>query len=347
MRNGRKREQAIVKNMLPDDFSLVDEAGRLWIEQGSQRWQLSPEYIGEGFPSDVRRWLASNPANVREGIPVVTARRVTGGARALLDDQLISWADSEGAGVIRDGAGLYVARLPKTKRIRGHAMNWTPVVTDVVEAVLALRQQQNAGEHTPVARPSRLADLTGYSYAQTSKVLALLDEEQYTTKMGAQRGPTAARGFLDASRMLSDWAGVYARVTDPSVGAQFHVPWRAAERSLELVRQTQKTEWVVSGLAGADRLAPYLTQTPDLLLYVHRDKLDDARQALLESPDVTETDHGGRIRLAPAASHIMALSRDYEGVKVAPPIRVYGDLLRAGSRAAEAADVIRETVLEF
>lgn len=312
----------------------------LEFEAGDRTWRLSPVSIGEGLPSDLRRWM---DAGGGDGIPpVLIARRMTRGSRQLLDEHGLSWADEAGVGVIRQ-EGLFFSRLPPAQRLPSRSTVWGPSASAAAEVVL---HHAIADDDDVVARPRDIAEATGYSYAQVSKALLVFDELGYMRKEGAARGPSAHRRFRDRGRLLSDWAGHHARET-PQGEWMFHVPWRDPRRSLEVFRRRIEVPWVVTGALAAEEMAPHLTHVADATVCVPFDDVFRLRASLLADDDISEVDEGGRLRVVAVPRQVLALSSERAAVPLASPIRVYGDLLRAGSRNADAAEFLREAVIGF
>jgi hypothetical protein len=353
MSRRENRPLAVLLNVLPDEWTPEVTNSGVRVHASATVRTLTPLWVGEGLPADVRRGIGHRDETSSQKIVVLTARRMSSGSRALLADAGVSWADETGHATIQDGEGLYLARLPAARRLRDRTMPWSPAVAATAEIALELGIHDETGIRagsavgTRVPRASSIAELSGYSYPQVAKILSAFDDQGYTRKAGAERGPSAVREFTDPGRLLSDWAGYYARASTEAPAAEFHVPWRSAEQSLDVVRRMLPVRWSISGAAGADRVAPHLTQVTEVLVYVDELGFATARRTLLDADDVTEVESGGRIRLCSADAHVLALSTAVADVLVAPAARIYGDLLRARGRSAEAADHLRETVLGF
>ena len=106
-------------------------------------------------------------------------------------------------------------------------------------------------------------------------------------------------------------------------------------------------DWALTGEAAADHIAPHLTSVPTVDLYVAERQLSAARSRLLQHPDVTEVESGGRIRMHLAAPYIFKLAQEARAVRTVAPVRVYADLLRARGRSAEAGEYLREATIGF
>jgi hypothetical protein len=338
---------AIVHNVLPASLHPHSQGGRVRVEIADKALWLLPVWVGEGFPADVRRGLQEYRESGSSDIPVITGRKISKGSRQLLEIERASWADADGYAEIYATPGIHISRLEHARRVSEKTMTWSPSVAATAEVILQRQWRRGPSEDgLRVERATRVSDFTGLSYAQTSKILSTFDEQGYTTKVGPERGPTATREFRDPGRLLSDWAGYYTRTSGPGAAIQFHVPWRSSDRSLEAVHAAMgDTKWAISGTAAAARISPYLTELPDVMLYVNRDQIEHARQSLANNEDITEVETGGRIHLYAANPYLLTLSNALGYYWIAPAVRVYGDLLRLRGRAGEAADFLRETTL--
>jgi hypothetical protein len=185
--------------------------------------------------------------------------------------------------------------------------------------------------------------------AHVARVLRQFDEQRYTVKTGAERGPTAIRELRDPGRMLSDWAGHYVAADEPGGGVEFHVPWRDTTQSIELLGDAfAGMDWAVTSEVAADRIEPYLTSVPTLEAYVPHQGFAEARAQLAALPNAREVDTGGRIRLFPADPQVFRLAEEEaESLRLVSAVRVYADLLRHGGRSAEAAEQLREASIGF
>lgn len=311
-----------------------------------------PLWIGEGLPADARRARDElvHGASQRAGgvIPVVTARRVSPGAREVLEDAQLSWADASGQARIVVPGTLYIARLEPIRADARRVFKWSAAADAIAETLLGRRVEYSERAPMPIEQVGVIAKSADVSLAHTARVLRHFDEQRYTAKTGAERGTSATREFRDPGRMLSDWAAHYAATPRSGADIEFHVPWREPQQSIDaLTRSLDGREWALTGDAAADRIAPYLTSVPTVDLYVPEGQLEAVRARLSQHPDVREVESGGRIRLYVADPYVFRLARDARGVRTVSLVRVYADLLRSGGRSAEAGEYLRETAIGF
>jgi len=351
VRTRENRAIEIVLRAVPSDFESVVQAETLRIMRGADSWLFDPIWIGEGLPADVRR--ARNMVShgeeawARRGIPILTARRMSPGAREILNDERLSWADASGRAQISVPGELYITRLDPVPADAGRPFKWSGAANAIAETLLTWAAQRPPEQRSYIDRVATIAEAADVSLPHAARVLRHFDEQRYTAKSGAERGSTALREFRDPGRMLSDWAGNYATNGSGAI-AEFHVPWREHDRSLSMIATALAgSEWALTGIAAADLTAPYLTSIPVVEVYVPSHGAHWARNQLLSQEGVREVERGGRLRLLTEESYLFNLKRELAGLSLASPVRVYGDLLRQGGRAAEAAEVLRESSIGF
>lgn len=315
------------------------------------RWALRPVWVGEGLPADAKRArdeIVHGIGTRSDAIPVITARRVSPGAREILDSEQLSWADASGRAHIVVPGRLYIARLEPIRADAGRVFRWSPAADAVAETLLARRTQQGGGDRAPVDKVVVVAETADVSPAHAARVLRHFDEQRYTAKTGAERGSSATREFRDPGRMLSDWAGHYATTARPGGAIEFHVPWREPQESVSvLIDALGGRDWALTGEAAADRIAPYLTSIPAVDLYVPEREFSFTRGRLAQLPEVIEVETGGRIRMHPAEPYVFRLTQEMKDVRTVSPVRVYADLLRGRGRSAEAGEYLREVAIGF
>lgn len=313
---------------------------------------LRPIWAGEGFPADVRRAIDGVASDDSSGL-VVTARHLSPGSIRLLTERGLSWADASGYADISLPPHLFITRL-KPRPLPQSAtttVSWSRSAGSVAEFVLSRRQEHPVGlakTWNGVDRIAQIAQATGISPGQVAKILTMFDEEGYTAKFGPERGPTSTRELRDQGRLLSDWAGHYVRSPHKERRIDLHTLHREPHEWEALAhRALGDVPWAMSGWAGADDIAPFVTNVPDMILYVPEDGFDHALERLTEDAEVSPVDRGGRIHLRSAADYVFDFARESKHKNVASPVRVYADLLRIGGRGTDAAEHMREVAIGF
>lgn len=343
---------AVLLNVLPPKLSreVTGDYVRLW--HGDRTHDFRPIWIGQGYPSDVRRAL-KDLEHDEKAITVITCRRLSRGAKEVLEESGTAWADAAGHAEIVIPSSLYILRSKPTplRKSATSGVTWSPATEVVAEYILSRRAAMPndvLNLWDGVDRVAHIAEATRISNAQVSKVLATFDDEGFTAKFGPERGPTSARQYNDASRLLSDWAGYYSRALPKNARAELHVPWRSYEQSIDLAqRQLGNLPWAISGWAAANALAPFTTQVPDLTVYVPEDRFEQAMEHFTDDPDTSEVERGGRIHLRGAGRYLFELAHTTSGLPLVSPVRAYVDLIRNGDRGVEAAERLREVVIGF
>lgn len=350
----RERDNAgvgVLLHVLPRLLKAEARGDAVEVTHNSRRYLLRPFWIGEGYPQDVERIMGKIVNAPVEPHPVITAKRLSPGAVSMLHEAGCSWADAAGHAEIMHPDGIFVSRARPTPLPdqATSGLTWSRSAYQIAEYLLSRRVRypamRNAGG---VDRVAQVAEATGLSTAQVSRVLRKFDDEGYTSKFGAERGPHAARAWEDASRLLSDWAGHFSRSARLGPRAEIHVLSRDPLDWIRLIdTRLQGERWAASGWVAAQELAPFVTSTPDLLVYVPDDHFEQSVQRMLADSDVTAVERGGRIHVRPATTHVFEFVEVYERTRVVSPVRAYADLLRIGGRGAEAAEHLREVAIEF
>lgn len=315
------------RSVLPPHLPLnVDVGDGVIVVAGSP---LSLHWVGEGWPSDVRRAL-------REGIEVdvMAARAFSEGARQILRERGLGWVDETGAAEIAKGL-LVVSRSgdPEAGR-RPRSRAWTPAVVAVSEAVLA-------------GVPAKVKDVamaTGLSNGACGNALRLLAEEGFLDQETA-RGPNSGRRLADPERLLDAYAASDME-SSRKLAIEVGVHWSdAVEGAIEVGRRLDDHEvkWAVTGGVAAHILAPHLTTVPTADFLVEATTTAHLER-IVRSLDL-EPMTGGRLILRPFAARVsVRLAQRVEGLCIAPWPRVYADLLTRGVRGREAAEHLREVM---
>lgn len=287
----------------------------------------------EGWPADVERLLRLAPA-----VDVVAARAMSVGARESLAERGIGWVDETGGAhlalptglvVIRDTAGQPSAPV--------HEARWARSTVAVAEAILSGTK--------PRVDPVQHA--TGLSRGATANALALLEQDGFL-KRAIARGPGSSRHVEDASGLLDRYATAVAALADKTRVLRLHRLWDDPLDSLigDVAPRLAAAQvaWAATGAAASMLLAPYLSNLAVVELYVDESLTFDSPR-LADLLGARPVDRGHRIEVRALPNLITATAGPViDGVRCAPPARVYADLLAKGGRAAEAAQHLREVL---
>lgn len=298
-------------------------------------------WAGEGWPQDVRlaaadvaeRW----PANV-----VLLARRLSPGAIEWLRARGANWADGTGQARILGPDGLVVIREPSPSppNKRGSSTpTWSKSAIATAEAILA---NEDRALHA-----TELANETGWSVPQTANVLKAFDEQGWTVKRGATRGPSAHRQLVDAGGMLAAWSAAVAEERRPT-----RLAHRATRDAMKLLHDDlgpvleRGTRWAVSGWAGLELAAPFATATPSLHIYVAQGDFAGPLSDAIEEAGLREVDEGGRVVFWAGDPRVLDLAWRTRGMPIVSTPRLYADLSSLGARGQDAADHVREQLID-
>lgn len=306
------------------------------------------KWAAEGWPQDVRR-AARNmpdpwPANV-----VLLAHRLSPGALEWLRDRGANWADETGQVRILGPEGLIVIREPAQLRREEHVprpFKWSPSAITIAEVILASKDRP--------LQASQLARSSGWSVPQVANVLKAFDAQGWTAKRGTSRGPGAHRQLVDADTMLEAWSAGLAtsrrstriahRATQ-DVMTLLHQDLAPALRK-DIGQSLDRTKWAVSGWAGLELTAPFATSTPSLHIYVADTDFAGPLTNAIEHAGLRELDEGGRVTFWSADPRVLKLATTHQKIPVVSPPRLYGDLNAFGARGQDAADHVKEQLID-
>jgi hypothetical protein len=278
----------------------------------------------------------------RGAVGMVAAVTVPERERGALETAGLSWCD--GRGVLHltwPGTLIHIdhsGRRPRHGRTRPAGLG--PAGIRAVQVLLAAD-----GEWTV----SRLARDAAISAGQAHNVFKALEAEQLLTSSG--KGPQQRRRITDR-RAAMDWlATVDLARRRPEAGATYLY----ARTPEELLRRFAKRAseaglpYAVTGAAAGRLLgAPVLSQVIVSHVRVGALHADSALHQLgLEHLDAEHAGRGVNLELWTDTGELGTFgAQDIDGVRVAPPVRVWLDLARQGGRSADAAQLFREQVLE-
>ena len=302
---------------------------------------IEAKWAGEGWPQDVRRIAATVGERWPEHV-VVLARRLSPGAIEWLRERGANWADEAGQARIVGPGGLVVIREPAQpagQESAPRSFSWSKSAIAMAETILA-------HEDRPL-RVAELADESGWSDAQAAKVLRAFDDQGWTVKRGAARGPSAHRRLTDADEMLAAWSAAVAESPHPT-----RITHRATNDVMALLRNDlapvleRRSGWAVSGWAGLELSAPFATTTPALHVYVADTDFAGPLSEAIEEVGLREVDEGGRVIFWAADDRVFNCRRMVEGVPVVSAPRLFADLSSFGGRGGDAADHVKEQLID-
>lgn len=290
-------------------------------------------WVDRGWPTEVRAVVEAV-----QGIDLVVAPAISPGARDLLADSQIGWADETGGAqffigpvvVARDGlVSAAVAGAPAGRDA------WTEATLGVVEALLT-------GTPATVATVQHDTKLSSGSCTRALSTLSAQD----LLESDEARGPGSGRRLVDPRALLQVYADQADRLRkgpEIRVGVLWRDPVAEAEDLGAFWRRARR-RWAATGpLAGAV-MNPLLTHITPWEVYVEASSMTELVAAAQEA-DLQPAD-GGRLTLRNFPGSATAnLSRQYGPLRCAPWPRVFADLRRAGVRGDEAAEHLADEQL--
>ena len=266
---------------------------------------------------------------------VVVATRMSPGAREALSRAGIGWVDETGAAEIAIGS-LIVSRTGRPGEAVDKPARWTPSVMAVAEALLC-------GTKPTVAATAEATGLSTGSCTGALRVftdLGLLEAE-------VSRGRDSARHVVDFNQFLDAYASAALR-KKPRTSLRVGVIWNdvvAGLRDTGRAWDDSGASWAATGAVASLVLAPLLTRVSTAEVFVNGDTTAELR-AVAERVGLRPID-GGRLTLLPFPTvTALRLATRTEGLRVAPWPRIYADLRGTGVRGEEAAEHLREVILE-
>jgi hypothetical protein len=337
----RERAELALRRVLTRDLELrVDENDHatfviaVSVQGDGLIHRFAATWAGEGWPADVMR-----AARLAPHAQVVVAHEVSAGAKDWLEEQGLGWADETGAARIVLPSGLIVIRegaRPQGRKPRPR-QRWSPAMIAAAEAILSGTKAQ--------VRP--IQEATRYSRGAVTKALDRLAGLGVLTSEKA-RGPASGRHVADAAALLDEYARAIEEALPNMPRVLLHRLWSdpvdALVNDVAPALNQSGVPWAATGASASLLLAPYLSGTTIIDLYVGADLFNDPQElsAVLGARIVQS---GHRIEVRPMQNPVTANGgRTVDGVHCAAAARVYADLRATGGRAGEAADHLREVL---
>jgi hypothetical protein len=318
-----------LRAILPADIVHLEEHDRdlATIRIGSTVLQAA--WLSHGWPQELREVLTRHPS-----VELVVAPRLSPASRQIAVDAGVGWADATGGAELIKGS-IVVSRTGTTQPA-WKPPGWTKSVIATAEAVLS-------GTHATVDAAARA---TGLSTGGVASALSFLTGEGLL-KSDASRGRNAARRVTDWSALLAAYA-VATEARSSAVAVSVGVRWSDPLVEAGFVGQTWTSlgrRWAATGAMAAAILAPYQTEVAPLEMYLDA---DEASQLELAAREVgLRPIEGGRLVLRPFPLDATArLSSRHGNMFCAPWPRVFVDLRETGVRGEDAADHLRNAMLE-
>jgi Transcriptional regulator, AbiEi antitoxin, Type IV TA system len=317
-------------------------SARATLVVGNAAHELELRWVGRGWPADVEQALDSVPDPWPRQL-VLVGQQFSPGAVDKLTQRRANWLDETGAARIETDSGLLVFREPDeaaAERGMPRGLRWAPSSLEIAEWLLTdpRREPFNARE---------FVDRSSWSYAQTTKVLRQLSARGWVNKTGGSRGVGSGWQLADPSGLLEAWTTYLVSHRPETVGAHrvLRDPMQFARTELAKALSPEM-QWALSGWAGLELAAPFVTTVPVIQIAVDTNALVDGRlREVMRTVGLREVSEGARIEFLALSKFSLSLSREFRGLPVVSPPRLYADLRTLGGRGEEAAEHVRQELI--
>lgn len=308
---------------------------------GRTSHQLDLLWAGRGWPADLTRALSEVPSPWPRQLVIVAQRFPTGG-RELLAERDANWLDETGAASIETASGLLILRgsteAPAGSESAG--FRWASSSVEIAELLLA-RPPEDA------FTAAELAERSAWSHPQTTKLLRQFTARGWVEKVGGSRGVGSGWRLLDPGGLLEAW-GEHLITHPPKIVLAHRVlrdPMQFLHTELAPTL-TARMAWALSGWAGLELAAPFVSAVPVLHVAIAADALTDGRlRDVMRAAGLREVEEGARVEFRALTPLALSLAEPRDGLPVVSAPRLYADLRALGGRGEEAADRVREELL--
>ncbi|MGH9052593.1 MAG: type IV toxin-antitoxin system AbiEi family antitoxin [Acidimicrobiia bacterium] len=268
---------------------------------------------------------------------IVAARRLSPGALEELLRRDANWVDEAGNAHLVVPPGLIVYKVAPSEQRAETAprFSWSSSSDELAEHLLNHADRR--------FRVDALSRETGWSPGQVSNVLRAFDERGWTRRQGPPRGRGVWREAENLGSLLEAWASHLAESRPPR-----RLGHRLIRDPLGFLRdelaKVLGEGWAVTGWAGLELTAPFMSGIPSLQIYA----ADDLWERLAEierAAGIRSVEDGNNIEFWRAPSRLfIGPTGDFP---VVTPPRLYADLLLLGGRGEDGARHLRETHLDY
>lgn len=317
-------------------------SARATVAIGSAAHDLQLRWAGRGWPADLAQALISVPDPWPRQL-VLVGQRFSPGAIEQLTQRRANWLDEAGAARIETDSGLLVVREPDATEPGPGAplgFRWAASSLEIAEWLLTEPPRETFNAQA-------LADRSGWSYAQTTKVLRQLSARGWVKKTGGSRGVGSGWQLADAAGLLEAWTAYLVGHRPEAVGAHrvLRDPMQFARTELAQTL-SPAMEWALSGWAGLELAAPFVTTVPVIQVAVEAEALVDGRlREAMRGLGLREVKEGARVEFFALSKFSLSLAREYHRVPVVSAPRLYADLRALGGRGEEAAEHVRQELI--
>ena len=291
-------------------------------------WQLG-RYLTAESGKDRKRNL----------VPLLAAESISPGAKDLLKNENIGYFDTGGSLFIpARGAFFYVEKPPPKTLEKSVRAVFKGKRSQVLHALL-LRHNEWFGV-------KELAELAAVSPATASETLKALERFEWISARG--QGPSKERRLAEPRALLDEWRKQVVAASRRLSYRRYYVPASKPEEVTERLAQLCEmlhAEYVLTQEAAAHRYAPFLSVISVVTCRMSPGRPADEVVSELGARVVSE---GANLNVIETRSPGEFLFKErLDSVWLASPVQVYLDLLRAGGRAQEMAEHLRQERIGF
>jgi len=279
-----------------------------------------------------------------DAVGLVVAGAIPAAEREALERAGLSWCDGRGA-LHLAWPGTYV----HVERAVRRAEQTKPKGTQGIGPASIRALQVVLGGDQEAWTVSQLAHAAAVSVGQAHTVFRVLEQNNLLRRAG--KGPTQ-RSMITDRRAALDWLQTVDRARRRPAAAATYLYGRTPDeeiRRFAALANEAGLPYAVTGAAASNVMGvPVLTRV--LVTHVRVGVLDapDALHRLgLEHLDAEDAGRGMNLELWTDVGELGTFgAHEWDGVKVAPPVRVWLDIARTGGRGEDAAQMFREAILE-
>lgn len=330
---------------LPDaqirEIRDYDDHARIVVDVLGRPYEFLVVWVGSGWPSEVNEVLAHWPSDPPQNL-VLTGKRFSSGALRILEEARVNWADEAGATRISLPPGLLIVREPSRQaESPPQKTRWSRSSVEIAELIL---HEGTAELHT-----GQLANRTGWSASQVSKLLKMFDDSGWTEQRGGKSGRGARRALTAPGPMLDSWSSHVANEPRPKRFGHTTTKdlLRFAHMHLGQRLGPDREDWALSTWAGLEMTTPYASTVPALHVYLSARRFDVEVDEVMRTCGIREVNEGARVEFWRADFRIFQQPGKPSGLPVISRPRLFADLLALGGRGADSAAHYRDIALEF
>ncbi len=310
----------------------IDDAVRLETPDFSRT--LIIEYKTSGEPRRIRDaagQLARYSRSIPGSVPLLIAPYLSPQSTQLLKESGISYLDLAGncriafdyVFILREG------RENPTPERRRLSTLYSPKAERVLRVFL--NDPSRTWKVEPLAAEARV------SLGLVSKVKRLIEDREWI-----KNEPTGSR-LVAPRELLTEWAKNYRynRHTEINLFSLKKTP--EIETSLEEICSITSIKYALTGLSAAARYAPYAMYQRAVCYIESR----SAAETVAEQSGLKSVESGPNlVMLVPYDEGVFYGTRELNGARLVAPIQCYLDTLHTTSRGKEAAEYLREKVID-